>query len=173
MNSGVVVAGGSDAPIESCSPLIGIHDAIERRSRSSADGEQYRPEECLSFSEALWMYTVGSAYAAQCESDLGRLENGFAADFVILDRTVLENSSSLKDLEPRVVVVGGCVTSYQGASFLPSDYSAATPGDFIPGKNGGRSDVLFDINAVSPGHGWSSCKCCRITQETGNVTNNK
>lgn len=36
----------------------------------------FRPEECVSFAEALWMYTVGAAYAANCEHVLGQVCNG-------------------------------------------------------------------------------------------------
>ncbi|CAM9101259.1 unnamed protein product, partial [Ectocarpus fasciculatus] len=96
MQDGVWCAGGSDAPIETCSPWVGIYDAIFRERRTvtfctdAADGstDVFRPEECLSFAEALWMYTVGGAFAGNCEGSLGRIENGTAADFVVVDPSI-------------------------------------------------------------------------------------
>lgn len=64
--SAVYVAGGSDAPIESPNPFTGIYDAMFRTNKKrikSAESEEaeiiFKPEECLSFSQALWVYTVG------------------------------------------------------------------------------------------------------------------
>ena len=42
-----------------------------RRAADAVEGEVFRPEERLDFSQALWMYTVGAAYAAHCEHVLG------------------------------------------------------------------------------------------------------
>jgi cytosine/adenosine deaminase-related metal-dependent hydrolase len=162
MKSDVVVAGGSDAPIESCSPFTGIHDAIERRSRSDTTGEQYRPEECLTFSEALWAYTVGAAFAAECERDLGCIEDGFAADFAVISRSVLTDVSLLRELQSELVCVGGKVTYFRGEpdeqKEMASSGGATTPGDYIPGKNGARPILPA---TATPGFGWSACKCCR------------
>ena len=166
LDRGVCVAGGSDAPIETCSPLVGMFDAIHRQARSpsaSAEGsnsssaclepEVFRPEEALTFSEALWIYTVGAAYAAGCELFLGSLEVNFAADFVVLDASVLQDHALLGTTKPKMVVVGGQV-SFSEANFLspysepesPSEAEKAVPlcgaaamgGPYVPGKNGKR-----------------------------------
>jgi len=67
--AGVRVAGGSDAPIESCSPFTGIYDAIMRRARGG--DEVFREEERLCFAEALYLYTLGAAAASHSERLLG------------------------------------------------------------------------------------------------------
>lgn len=187
------MAGGSDAPIETCSPLVGMFDAIHRQARSppgslsegkgvvvvegvvegvveddsssscrsessvSVEREVFRPEETLTFSEALWIYTVGAAYAAGCESFLGSLEVNFAADFVVLDASVLQDNTLLATTQPKMVVVGGLV-SFSEADLLTTinepDFStesneavplcgaAAMGGPYVPGKNGKRSYPL-------------------------------
>jgi hypothetical protein len=78
-----------------------MHDAIMRTARSllsgsdSDDGDAvtegdagrvFRPEECLSFAEALWLYTVGAAYAGSCEQVLGQVcgRGGWGACGVLL-----------------------------------------------------------------------------------------
>eukprot|EP01036_Dinobryon_divergens_P027009 gene27009-35715_t len=129
LENGIQVAGGSDAPIESPSPFVGIHDAVfrsNRRRKREADtlvDEVFRSEERLEFAQALWMYTVGAAYAAHCEHILGRIEVGFAADLVFVDPMIAtvsgsDSSSSssspdilradlLHDFVPYMVMVGG------------------------------------------------------------------
>jgi Amidohydrolase family len=174
LDRGVCVAGGSDAPIESCSPFLGMFDAIFRQARSTpvVEGEEgtdestirnsvekasnidhlsprqpevFRPEEALSFAEALWIYTVGAAYAAGCETFLGSLEVGYAADFVIVDAAVLDNNALLATMKPDTVVVGGVIS--HSRDLAPSDgplllcTEIAMAGPYIPGKNGQRPGV--------------------------------
>lgn len=60
----LVVAGGSDSPIEHPNPFTGIYDAMFRTNKhrlKAADEEEivFQPQECLTFSQALWTYTVG------------------------------------------------------------------------------------------------------------------
>lgn len=93
-----------------------MYDAIFRVDRERATDDDvngvesadvFRPAERLSFAQALWTYTVGAAYACQCENVLGQLKESFAADFLIVDLSVADNHKLLKDLTPDVVVVGG------------------------------------------------------------------
>jgi predicted amidohydrolase YtcJ len=105
MKSGIICAGGSDAPVEHPSPIKGLYDAIYRPRKHlwpkscrppGGDGEGdkeesigvYKAEECLTFSEALAMYTLGSAWAGCVDGGggkgpvkLGRIDRGFDADF--------------------------------------------------------------------------------------------
>lgn len=119
------MAGGSDSPIETCSPFVGMYDAIFRMDRHVASGSStstngadesktsaeevdvFRPSEKLSFAEALWTYTVGAAYACGSEKVLGQVKENYAGDFLVVDTAVLTNHSLLKELTPDVVVVGG------------------------------------------------------------------
>lgn len=65
-DAALYVAGGSDAPIESPNPFTGIYDAMFRTNKKRLDGIRgesevvFKPEECLSFSQALWIYTIGT-----------------------------------------------------------------------------------------------------------------
>lgn len=63
LEEGIPCAGGSDAPVELPTPLIGMHDAIFRRGVDADDSDAYKPEQCLTFAQALDLYTVGGAYA--------------------------------------------------------------------------------------------------------------
>ncbi len=86
LDAGVPLANGSDFPVESPDPLLGLYAAITRRDlegRLPAGG--WRPEERLSPGEALRSFTWTGAWLAFREKDLGSLEVGKQADFVVLD----------------------------------------------------------------------------------------
>lgn len=104
IESGVKVAGGSDSPIESNNPLLGIYSAIYRET---AENKVWRKEECLTFDEALDMYTTGAAYATKKEDCLGKLAKGYKADFIVLDLDVLDNPRNLKNAKVLEVYVDG------------------------------------------------------------------
>lgn len=69
----------------------------------------FRPSERLTFAESLWLYTIGAAYAGNCEKVLGKIELGYAADLVMIDSKVFDDFTLLQDLEPKMVIVGGDV----------------------------------------------------------------
>jgi predicted amidohydrolase YtcJ len=100
MEAGVVCAGGSDAPIETPNPFQGIYDAMFR-SKDGKDKKSFFPNQCLTFPQALCMYTRNGAYAAMEENQLGEIRQNFKADFVILNENVVENFKSL--LNPSLV----------------------------------------------------------------------
>ncbi|MCT2534991.1 amidohydrolase [Aquibacillus koreensis] len=77
-------AAGSDAPIEKVDPLLGIEAAVLRKS--SIDGKSYNEQEKLTVYEALALYTVGSAYIIGQENSRGQIEEGYLADFTVLDQ---------------------------------------------------------------------------------------
>ncbi|SDJ65952.1 amidohydrolase [Salimicrobium halophilum] len=83
-DKGILIAGGSDAPIEEVNPLMGIRAAVDRRA--TQDYEVYQEEEKLSMYEAISLYTKGSAHAVGKEREQGMIKEGYVADFTILDR---------------------------------------------------------------------------------------
>ncbi|MCC6804120.1 MAG: amidohydrolase [Anaerolineae bacterium] len=106
---GVVVAFGSDSPVEPMGSLIGIHAAVTRQRADGSPGvDGWNPSARLSVDEALRGYTIGAAYAAGMEDRLGRLAPGFLADLVVLDRDLYAIPPA-EILETQVVatMVGG------------------------------------------------------------------
>jgi len=79
--SGVVVAGGSDAPVERGDPLIEFYAAVARKDLKGFSAPDWRPREALSRAEALKLFTSNAAYARFAEGDLGSMEVGKIADF--------------------------------------------------------------------------------------------
>ena len=82
----IPLAFGTDYPVESINPLRGLYAAITRQNEAGT--KTYQPQEKLTLNEAIYAYTQGSAFAEFRERGLGRLEPGFLADFVVLDRDI-------------------------------------------------------------------------------------
>jgi len=93
LSAGVPLASGSDFPVESANPLLGLYAAVTRRDldgRLPVDG--WFPEQCMSPAEALRSFTATGAWLAFREADLGSLEAGKQADFVVVDRDVIDGA---------------------------------------------------------------------------------
>ncbi len=82
---GVVVVGGSDAPVERGDPLIEFYAAVARRDLQGFQGPDWRPQEAVDRATALKMFTLWPAYASFREAELGTIEVGKRADFTAFD----------------------------------------------------------------------------------------
>jgi hypothetical protein len=80
LKSGAVVVGGSDAPVERGDPLIEFYAAVARKDLKGYSDADWHPEEALSRSEALKLFTSSAAYARFAEKDLGSISVGKRAD---------------------------------------------------------------------------------------------
>ncbi|MBI2261447.1 MAG: amidohydrolase [Caulobacterales bacterium] len=78
---GVIVVGGSDAPVERGAPLIEFYAAVARRDLQGFQGPDWRPHEAVDRQTALKMFTLWPAYASFREDELGTIEVGKRADF--------------------------------------------------------------------------------------------
>ncbi len=109
IQSGARLAFGSDAPVESPNPFLGIHAAVTRRRKDgSPSPEGWIPEERITLQQALEGYTLGPAYAAGLEESLGRLSHGYLADLIVLDRDIFAaDPQDLVEVVPVGTLVGG------------------------------------------------------------------
>ena len=85
VDRGVIVVGGSDAPVERGSPLIEFYAAIARADLQGFQGPDWRPQEAVDRATALKMFTVWPAYASFREAELGTIEVGKRADLTAFD----------------------------------------------------------------------------------------
>ncbi|MCL6450515.1 MAG: amidohydrolase [Acetobacteraceae bacterium] len=114
LESGAVLAFGSDAPVEDIDPLAGISAAIRRRLPAEG-GPAWHPEQCLSLPQALSAYTVGPAVASGGGASRGRLAVGQAADFVALSHDIMAlRPEELASVRVVITVVGGRVVYAAG-----------------------------------------------------------
>jgi predicted amidohydrolase YtcJ len=89
LKSGARLAAGSDFPVERPDPLPGFYAAITRQDKSGQPRDGWAPDQRLTRDEALAAFTIAAAYAAHAERDLGSLEPGKLADFVVLSRDIM------------------------------------------------------------------------------------
>ena len=115
--AGITVAGSSDAPVITADPLLGIRDAMLRRT---GDGQVLGPGECLAAQDALALYTTQAALAARQETEIGSLEPGKHADFTVLSASPLDTDpEQITGIQVLATVVGGRPV-YQSVSLLPT-----------------------------------------------------
>jgi len=90
LESGAVLASGSDFPVELANPWHGLYAAVTRQSRAGEPDGGWYSDQALSRAEALHSFTLAAAFAAHQEDRLGSLEPGKWADFVVIDRNYFE-----------------------------------------------------------------------------------
>jgi predicted amidohydrolase YtcJ len=107
LGTGVVIAGGSDFPVESPNPFHGIHAAVTRRPRMH-DDHGWQPEQRMTREEAVRSFTTWNAFASRQEADLGSLEVGKHADVVVLSEDVVTCDEALiPGIRPVLTLIAG------------------------------------------------------------------
>jgi predicted amidohydrolase YtcJ len=110
LKHGVTLAFGTDYPVESISPFRGLYAAVTRQNDTGTATFQpdHAPDEVLTIQQAIYAYTQGSAFAEFRERSKGRLEPGYLADIVVLDRDITHVSpQDLLHTQVLRTVVGG------------------------------------------------------------------
>jgi predicted amidohydrolase YtcJ len=116
LKGGVVLANGSDFPVEEPNPMLGFYAAVTRQDPGGRPPGGWMPDQRLSRDEALRSFTLGAAYAAHLERELGSLEPGKLADFVVLSRDIMMvPAPEILSTTPVMTVVGGEIV-YQGGT---------------------------------------------------------
>jgi len=107
LDTGVVIAGGSDFPVESPNPFYGIYASVTRRPLSG-DDRGWQPGQRMTREEAVRSFTTWNAYASHQEGDVGALAPGRRADLIVCSDDVFTcPESRIKDIVPLVTMVGG------------------------------------------------------------------
>ena len=108
IDQGLIIAGGTDAPVEIGDPRIEFYAAIARKDVDGFHAEGWNLDQRISRFEALKMFTIWPAIASFQENVKGTIEVGKLADFSIFDKDLM-NIPELEILESKNVltVVGG------------------------------------------------------------------
>ena len=86
----IIVANGSDFPVEQPNPLWGFYSAVTREDHTGAPKGGWYPSQKFSRDEALRSWTAAGAYAAFEESTKGTLTVGKMADFILLSADIMK-----------------------------------------------------------------------------------
>jgi len=107
IDAGLVIPCGSDFPVESNNPMLGIYAAITRQDARGWPETGWFPEQRMNREEAIKGFTIWAAYSAFQEDVLGSIEVGKYADFTVLDKDILQ-------VEPREILTTKAVYTIVG-----------------------------------------------------------
>ncbi len=109
LDAGGLLAFGSDAPVETPDPFLGIHAAVTRQDLNDQPPQGWYPEECLTVEEAVRAYTEGAARSCPYLPNVtGMLTPGSVADLLVLDRDIFNiDPQEIKHAKPFVTMMAG------------------------------------------------------------------
>jgi len=107
LNTGVIIANGSDLPVERTNPLISFEAAVSRQDAKGWPAGGWYPEQRMTREEALKSMTIWAAYAGFMEKDVGSLSPGKLADFVVLDQDIMR-------VPPELILQTNVLSTYLG-----------------------------------------------------------
>jgi predicted amidohydrolase YtcJ len=111
VDRGLMILGGSDAPVELGDPRIEFYAAVARKRLDGTSGEGWHPELAVNRETALKMFTIWPAYGAFQEDIRGSVEVGKYADFTIFDRDWFSiPEADILTSENLMTIVGGKIT---------------------------------------------------------------
>jgi hypothetical protein len=114
LKAGVLIAGGSDFPVEEPNPMLGVYAAITRQDPAGQPPGGWTADQRLSREQALRSFTVDAAYAAHAETWSGALQAGKVADLVVLSNDILRVPvRDILSTAVRMTIVGGEVVFEQ------------------------------------------------------------
>ncbi|RMD88495.1 MAG: amidohydrolase [Alphaproteobacteria bacterium] len=117
IDSGAVIAAGSDAPVERGDPLIEFYAAVARRSLDGFAGPGWHPEQAVDRLTALRMLTLWPAYARFAERDLGTIAAGKLADLTVFSGDLMSLPvAEIPRQKALMTVIGGEIV-YRAAGF--------------------------------------------------------
>lgn len=103
-----IIALGTDFPVEQVNPFLTFYAAVARKDTNSYPEAGYMKENALSREETLRGMTIWAAYSNFEEKEKGSIEAGKFADFVVLDRNILEVSEEeLPEAKATFTYLGG------------------------------------------------------------------
>jgi predicted amidohydrolase YtcJ len=110
MAHGVHVPFGTDWPVESMNPYLGLYAAVTRQSVDGQPPGGWWPEERITIEDAIRNYTAEGAYASFEEKDKGQIAAGMLADLVVHTKDLLTvEPKEILQTEPEIVIFDGRV----------------------------------------------------------------
>jgi hypothetical protein len=110
LNGGGRLAFGSDWPVVTINPWLGLYVAVTRQDLEGRPAGGWLPEQKLSIADAVYAYTMGGAFAMRREKEEGSIEAGKLADLILVSQNLFEvESSKIAETQVVLTMVGGRV----------------------------------------------------------------
>jgi predicted amidohydrolase YtcJ len=110
LDGGGRLAFGSDWPVVTINPWIGLQVAVTRQDLDGKPEGGWLPEQKLSLADAVYAYTMGGAFAMRRETDEGSIEAGKLADLILLSQNIFEvDPHKIAETSSVLTMVGGRV----------------------------------------------------------------
>ncbi len=108
LESGAIVANGTDAPVEDVDPIASFYATVTRKRIDN--GLEFYPEQKLTRAEAIYSYTMANAYAAFEENIKGSIEPGKYADIIILNKDLMScTDAEILETHVMMTIVNGAI----------------------------------------------------------------
>ncbi|NNC36726.1 MAG: amidohydrolase [Acidimicrobiales bacterium] len=108
IDSGAIIAGGTDAPVERGDPRIEFYAAVARKDAKGFSTEGWYPDEKVTRAEAIKMFSEWNAYAAFEEDVAGTIAVGNNADFTIFNKDIMSiPEAEILSVTPVMTIVDG------------------------------------------------------------------
>ena len=105
---GVLVPTGTDYSVSPFNPFYTLHAAVTRQDRDNNPPGGWIPEQAMTREEALYGATMASAYVMFAEDDLGSIEVGKLADFVVIPVDYMTiPAEDIWKIKPDMTIIGG------------------------------------------------------------------
>lgn len=110
LDSGGVLAFGSDSPVAPLNPILGVYGAVTRRTLDDKNPSGWIPEQKITVDETVRAFTWGSAYAEFQDGEKGTLAPGMLADFVVLSEDIFSiDPAKIREITVLKTIVNGKV----------------------------------------------------------------
>jgi predicted amidohydrolase YtcJ len=110
LQNGVKLALGTDWNVAPLNPMETIYAAVTRATLDGKNPKGWVPEEKITIEEAVFAYTMGSAFAEFQDNEKGSITPGKLADIVILSEDIFKiDPVKIKDVHVETTILGGKV----------------------------------------------------------------
>jgi len=107
LDKGAIIGFGSDVPVETHNPFLGIYSALERKYHCDPNESSWIPEQKITVQEAIRAYTIDAAKGMRSDDLIGSITLGKRADLIVIDDFENEPNEFWLEAKPYMTIVGG------------------------------------------------------------------